>query len=166
MERKVRSPLSIWVLLMMLSTALFIMMAILMYVGGLGHLLFVPDGLLFGFVYFALMFILGIIFIVILWRRKRKLTRLQEEGTAYEAEDIVYTPVRIFSPAGHITIRAHMVYADNKGVTHTTKPRQYAISSFFSNVHLGNLEFSATVYVDPHDPADYAVDFRAEVVRQ
>ena len=163
MKMKIRSPLTFWGLSMMLFSIFFVLLFFgVLFIAGLEDVLFSPGVLLPILIYFALMLVFGIAVLALGWHRKRKLARLRTVGAAYEAGSIARVPAHIFGIPGHINIRVNVAYADSKGVIHTTKGRQYAISSSFGAVRLNSLELSATVYVNPDNSQDYAVDLQAE----
>jgi len=160
MERKIRNPLGTIGLIGAMTSAL----GIAAFVVGFGDILFSTPELTNVFFSFVTTFFLGIALMAPGWRRKRKLARLRAKGVAYDAADIIHKPVPwLFRTMGYVKVKAHVVYTDDKGVTHTTKDCPYAIGSLFGAIRMDSLEFFATVYVNPRDPQDYAVDFRAKV---
>ena len=120
---------------------------------------------------------LALSLLVIAWLENRKLVRLKRIGAAYNA-DPLYD--REFDWRSSITIRAFVKYTDSMGEQHIPKSRWYTI---YTNrdwhwrqwglrkawtwgrlpiVPLSEIKLSATVYVNPDDHKDYAVELKVE----
>ncbi|MCL2375885.1 MAG: hypothetical protein FWC76_00675 [Defluviitaleaceae bacterium] len=157
MEMKIRSISAITAFPGMPLWGLFIA---LFFIGGI-HL--IPEVAFVGYFSIAALFITAITFLMPDWFRRRKLARLRADGVAYEAEDVAYATTSLFWIPGHKDVKLTATYIDSNGVKHTTKARRCAVSTRFGTVRLHNLTFSATIYVNPQNSQDYAVDFRANV---
>lgn len=125
----------------------------------LAYIILMPEDRLFDFIFFGLLITLAATLFANWLCKKRKLVRLRREGAAYMSE---VTVTKCRPQTAWTIIRAFVTYTDSKGITHTTKFRRYLISEY---VRPENLEISATVYVEPYDSTDYAVDFLAKMIK-
>jgi len=155
MERKIKTTRSIvGVIFTMFSLTLFVLALIGALTNGSLPLM--------DFTIFALIFFVPAILLQSnQWHEKKKLARLKEEGIAYNADEIDYWEIQSFllRVQWHKTVSVRFIFTDDNGVTYTTKRRRYSVNLNWRPLRLMPLRYVATIYVNPHNAQDFAVDF-------